>query len=260
MKFIGLRNFTDNLTDPTFWQSLSNTVVLSLESGVPQHLIAIPLAFAIQSGLKRIQGLVTAVYFLPYITSIVAIAIIFATLFSWQYGVINAAIDVLHRLPLIGGLLPTDRINWLGNRDFIQPSIAAVVIWRFTGWNTVLYLSGLQAIPKELYEAAQVDGATTWHQFRYITLPLLRPITFLAVTLTIIGNLQLFEEPYILAGGAGGAGNRGLTTVMYMYRTYGVYDEAGLASAMSWLLFIVIGGLTLVNNRIFGRAGIARGD
>jgi multiple sugar transport system permease protein len=254
---VGWRNFSDNLTDPTFWQSLKNTAIIALESGVPQHLIAIPLAFAIHTSLKRVQGLVTALYFLPYITSVVAISVIFVTLFSWQYGVLNVVLGALHGLPLIGGLFPAEKINWLGNRDFIQPAVASVVVWRYVGWNTVLYLSGIQSIPAELYEAASVDGASTGQQFRHVTLPLLRPIMFVAITLTLIGNLQLFEEPYIIAGDSGGIGGRALTTVMYMYRTYNFYGDAGLASAMSWLLFILIGGLTLINNRLFGKSRLS---
>lgn len=260
MKYIGWRNFADNLTDPTFWQSLKNTGIIALESGIPQHLIAIPLAFAIHTSLKRVQGLVTALYFLPYITSVVAVSVIFVTLFSWQYGVLNQALLALHHLPLIGGLFPAENINWLGNRNFIQPAVASVVVWRFVGWNTVLYLSGIQAIPSDLYEAAAVDGATTGQSFRYITLPLLRPIMFVAITLTLIGNLQLFEEPFIIAGDSGGIGNQALTTVMYMYRTYNFYGDAGLASAMSWLLFILIGGLTLLNNRLFGKSRLSGSD
>ncbi|WP_027482522.1 carbohydrate ABC transporter permease [Deinococcus pimensis] len=260
MKFVGWRNFTDNLTDPTFWQSLRNTAVIGIESGLPQHLIAIPLAFAIHMAFKKAQGFLTALYFLPYITSVVAIAVIFVTIFSWQYGVLNALLTFLAGLPVIGGLFPQEKINWLGNREFVQPAVAAVVVWRYVGWNVVLYLSGLQAIPKDLYEAASVDGATTGQSFRFITLPLLRPIMFVAITLTLIGNLQLFEEPYIIAGDSGGIGNVALTTVMYMYRTYNFYGDAGLAAAMSWLLFVLIGALTLVNNRIFGRERLSGSD
>ncbi|WP_034388762.1 carbohydrate ABC transporter permease [Deinococcus sp. YIM 77859] len=260
MKFVGWRNYADNLTDPAFWDALRNTLSLTVLSGIPQHLIAIPLAFAINTGLRCLQGPLTAVYFLPYITSVVAISVTFFTLFSWQYGVVNAALSALHELPLIGGLFPAEKINWLGEREFVQPAIALVVIWRFTGWNVVLYLSGLQSIPKELYEAAAVDGATRWQQFRFITLPLLRPMMFLAITLTLIGNLQLLEEPFILTNGTGGAGQEGTTAVMYMLRTYQVYSDAGLAAAMGWLLFVVILVLTFVNNRIFGRSGLAGRD
>ena len=257
MKFIGWRNFADNLTDPTFWQSLKTTAILALESGLPQHLIAIPLAFAIVMALKKVQSLVTAVYFLPYITSVVAISVVFFTLLSWQYGAINAVLTSLHHVPLIGGLFPAENINWLGERRYVQPAIALVIIWRYTGWNVLLYLAGLQAIPEDVYEAASVDGATRGQQFLYITLPLLRPTMFLAVTLTLIGGFQLFEEPFILTNGSGGVQQAGLTTLMYMYRTYNQYQDAGLAAAMSWLLVIVIGVLTFVNNRIFGRSGLA---
>ena len=260
MKFVGLRNYTDNLTDPAFWQSLKNTAILALLSGLPQHLLAIPLAFAVAGVLKRMQHLVTAVYFLPYITSIVAISVIFFTLFSWQYGVINAALVSLHQLPLIGGLFPAEKINWLGQKEYVQPAIALVVIWRYVGWNMLLYLAGIQSIPKELYEAASVDGATGGQQFRFITLPLLRPTMFMAVTLSLIGGFQLFEEPFILTNGSGGAGQAGLTTIMYMYRTYAQYSDAGVAAAMSWLLFAVIGVLTFLNNRAFGRSGLAGRD
>ncbi|MFB9993195.1 carbohydrate ABC transporter permease [Deinococcus oregonensis] len=260
MKFVGLRNFSDNLTDPTFWQSLRNTAILALESGVPQHLIALPLAFAIHMGLKRVQSLVTAVYFLPYITSVVAISVVFFTLFSWQYGALNAGLNALHNLPLIGGLFPGEKINWLGEVQYVQPAIALVVVWRYVGWNVLLYLAGLQAIPSDIYEAASIDGATRAQQFRFITLPLLRPTIFLAVTLTLIGGFQLFEEPFVLTNGSGGTGQQGLTTIMYMFRTYNSYSDAGVAAAMSWLLFAVIGVLSLINNRIFGRSGLAGKD
>lgn len=256
MKFVGLRNFSDNLTDPTFWQSLKNSAILAVESGVPQHLIAIPLAFAIHTGLKKAQHLITAVYFLPYITSVVAISVIFFTLLSWQYGVLNAALSSLHNLPVIGALFPAEKVNWLGEKQYVQPAIAAVIVWRYVGWNMLLYLSGLQAIPGELYEAASIDGATRAQQLRFITLPLLRPTIFLAVTLSLIGGFQLFDEPFILTNGTGGVSNYGLTTIMYMLRTYNAYGDAGLAAGMAWLLFVVIGVLTLINNRLFGRSGL----
>ncbi|HWG85210.1 MAG TPA: sugar ABC transporter permease [Deinococcales bacterium] len=258
--FVGFENYKFNLEDRLFWKSLINTFIIALESGIPQHLIAIPLAFAIHMGLKRFQSGITAVYFLPYITSTVAIALIFSTLFSRDFGVINAFINSLKGIPLIGGIFPEENINWLGSAAFVQPAISSVVVWRYVGWNTVLYLSGLQAIPRELYEAASVDGASTSQQFRFVTLPLLRPIMFLAVTLTIIGNLQLFEEPFVLVGPQGGFGQLGMTISMYMYRTAFEWTDFGTAAAMGWLLFLVIGALTLVNKLIFGRSGLARGD
>jgi multiple sugar transport system permease protein len=170
--------------------------------------------------------------------------------------VLNWALGVLNHVPLLGLLIPDEPIRWLGRAALIPWSIAVLVIWRYTGWNVVLYLSGLQAIPADLYEAAEVDGASRFQQFRFITLPLLRPIAFFAVTLTIIGNMQLFAEPFLLVNTDGGAGNAGLTSVMYLYKTAFTDLDMGLASAISWVLFAFIVILTIFNNRLF-RSGKA---
>lgn len=256
-KYVGLENYTFTLTDPMFWRSMWNTIWLGVFSGVPQHLIAIPLAFVIHMVLSRFKTFVTAVYFLPYITSSVAIALIFNTLFATHNGVINLVIAHLNTWPLMGALLPDQNINWFTSAN-IKYALALVVIWQFTGWNTLLYLSAIQAIPKDLYEAAAVDGATRVQQFRYITLPLLRPMMFFAVSLTIIGNMQLFEQPFVLLnGGASAATPGGQTATMYMYRTAFEWLEMGTAASIAWILFVFIGILTYLNNLIFGRA--ARG-
>jgi len=257
-KYVGFENYTFTLTDPMFWRAMWNTVWLGIFSGLPQHLIAIPLAFVIHMVLGRFKTLVMAVYFLPYITSSVAIALIFNTLFATHNGVINLVIAQLNTWPLLGWLLPDQNINWFLNST-IKYGLALVVVWQFTGWNTLLYLSAIQAIPKELYEAAAVDGASRYQQFRYITLPLLRPMMFFAVSLTIIGNMQLFEQPFVLLnGGASSATQGGQTATMYMYRTAFEWLEMGTAASIAWILFIFIGILTYLNNLIFGRA--ARGE
>lgn len=158
---------------------------------------------------------------------------------------------------MLGALLPDQNINWFTSAN-IKYALALVVVWQFTGWNTLLYLSAIQAIPKDLYEAAAVDGASRWQQFRYITLPLLRPMMFFAVSLTIIGNMQLFEQPFVLLnGGASTATPGGQTVTMYMYRTAFEWLEMGTAASIAWILFILIGVLTYLNNLIFGRG--ARG-
>lgn len=258
-KFIGLENYSFTLTDPMFKRSLSNTVWLGFVSGIPQHLLAIPLAFVIHMGLSRFKTLVTAIYFLPYITSSVAIALIFNTLFSGK-GVVNQTIGYLNTLPLLGWMMPDQPLNFFLNST-IKYGIALIVIWQYTGWNTLLYLSAIQAIPKDLYEAASVDGATRWEQFRFITLPLLRPMMFFAVSLTIIGNMQLFEQPFVLLnGGASSATQGGQTVAMYMYRTAFEWLEMGTAASIAWLLFAFIVILTLINNRLFGRAAQGRAE
>ncbi|MBI5255245.1 MAG: sugar ABC transporter permease [Burkholderiales bacterium] len=247
MRWVGLENYVFAITDPWFRKSLWNTLWFAIVSGVPQHLVALPLAFFIHTTLKRSRNLVVGAYFVPYITSSVAIALIFSTLFSKDFGVINALLGVLQP-----GSAP---IDWLGDARFAKPAVAFVVFWRYLGWNLVLYLSALQVIDHSLYEAATLDGASRWQQFRHITLPLLRPMMFFAITLTIIGNLQLFEEPFILIDADSGVASSVMTTAMFMYRMAFSDGDFGTASAVSWLLFLVIAALSWGNSRLFGRHG-----
>ena len=242
MEFVGVDNFAFALRDDWFWKSLANTGWLALASGVPQHLVAIPLAVFIHTSFNLGRDGVVGAYFLPYITSTVAIAIMFSSLFSTDYGLINQAI-----LALIGG----EPIDWLGQPENIKPAVAMIVFWRYLGFNLVLYLAALQTIPKDLYEAARMDGAGRVQQFLHITLPSLKPMILFGVTLSVIGGLQLFEEPFILTGGRGGSDQAGMTTAIYLYRMAFDFNDFGAASAMSWLLFVVVALLTWMTHRAF---------
>jgi multiple sugar transport system permease protein len=255
MRFVGLDNFAFAITDEWFWKSLKNTAWLALASGVPQHLIAIPLAYFIHTSFKRTRNAVIGAYFLPYITSTVAIAMMFSTLFSTDYGLINLTLRSLTKLPVLGGLFPVDPIDWLNRAENVKPAVALVVFWRYVGFNTVLYLAALQTIPKDIYEAATMDGAGRWQQFWFITLPSLKPMIYFGVTLSVVGGLQLFEEPFILTGGRGGTDQAGMTTAMYMYRTAFEFNDFGAASALSWLLFVFVALLTWLTNRAFKPRG-----
>jgi multiple sugar transport system permease protein len=242
MEFVGLANFAFAIEDEWFWKSLGNTAWLSVASGIPQHLVAIPLAVFIHSAFRRFRNGVTGAYFVPYITSTVAISIMFGALFSKDFGLINSV------LGSIFGLAP---IDWLVDEASIKPAIAVVVFWRYVGFNVVLYLAALQAIPKDLYEAATIDGASEFQQFLYITLPSLKPMMFFAFTLSVIGGLQLFEEPFILTNGNGGTDQAGMTAALYLYRMAFDFNDFGGASAMSWLLFLLVGLLTYLMNLAF---------
>ncbi len=246
MHWVGLDNFTFALGDEWFWKSLKNTAWLALASGAPQHLVAIPLAVFIHQSFKRLRNAVVGAYFLPYITSTVAIAIMFSSLFSTDYGLVNAGLHGLFGIP---------HIDWLGQPATIKPAIALIVFWRYLGFNVVLYLAALQTIPKELYEAATMDGAGRWQQFWAITLPSLKPMIYFGVTLSVIGGLQLFEEPFILTGGRGGADQSGMTAAIYLYRMAFDFNDFGGASAMSWLLFVVVAVLTWLTHRAFRPRG-----
>jgi len=242
MQFVGLDNFAFSLQDEWFWKSLGNTAWLAVASGVPQHLVAIPLAVFIHNAFVRSRNAVVGAYFLPYITSTVAIAIMFSSLFSTDFGLVNTGLQAV---------FGTEPIDWLGQPENIKPAIAMIVFWRYVGFNVVLYLAALQTIPRDLYEAATMDGAGRLQQFFFITLPSLKPMIFFGVTLSVIGGLQLFEEPFILTGGRGGSDQAGMTTAIYLYRMAFDFNDFGAASAMSWLLFFVVVVLTWLTNRAF---------
>lgn len=246
MRYVGGENFAFALQDEWFWKSMKNTAWLAVASGVPQHLVAIPLAVFIHNRFVRLRNAAVGAYFLPYITSTVAIAILFSSLFSTDYGVVNS---------VLRGLFGSQSVDWLGDPDHIKPAIAMVVFWRYVGFNVVLYLAALQTIPKDLYEAATMDGASGLQQFFHITLPSLKPMIFFGVTLSVIGGLQLFEEPFILTGGRGGSDQSGMTAAIYLYRMAFDFNDFGAASAMSWLLFAVVVVLTWLTNRAFRPKG-----
>jgi multiple sugar transport system permease protein len=264
MRYIGIENYVWLMDDPWFWRSITNTLWIAFASGVPQHVLAIPLAFALSRGIRRFRHPLTAAYFLPYITSAVAVALVFLTIFGTQFGILNAALQYLATAPwsawAFGGLADSLPVNWLGRAPNIKPAISILVIWQYFGFNVVLYAAGLATIPKDYYEAAEIDGANARQSFFHITLPLLRPMIFFAVSLTIIGNLQLFDQPFILTDGTGGTSQAGMTVVMYLYRTGFNWLEMGTAAAIAWLLVLLIGALTLIHFRFFGRSGLETRD
>ncbi len=257
MEWVGIENFKFVLEDDWFQKSLYNTFWIAIVSGLPQHLVAIPLAYFAHTYLRKHRNAVVGVYFLPFITSTVAIALVWNSLFSRDFGVINMALTSIGNFSIAGmhplaWLFPTTNVDW-AQPQYTKWMISSLVFWRYVGWNTVLYLSALQTIPRDLYEAATIDGASSRQQFWHITVPLLRPMMFFAVTLTIIGNLQLFEEPFIITGGTGGINQAGKTAAMHMYNTAFVDSDFGTASAVAWILFVIIGLMTWANNKFFAQ-------
>lgn len=238
-----------------FWRALWNTLWIGVVAGVPQHLVAVPLAFFIHTRLRRLRNPLLAVYFLPFITNIIALALVFEALFSANFGMVNTLFTTLGHWQVGGfaplsAIFPTEPVDW--NRPDQLPWVVAFVVWwRYVGWNTVLYVAALQTIPNELYEAARVDGVSTWQQFRHITVPLLRPMMFFAITMTLIGSLQLFEEPYVLTRTTGGIGQVAETGAMYMLKTAMTDGDFGTGSAIAWLMFAFVALLTWINHRVF---------
>ncbi len=247
-KFIGLGNYVNVLTvDPYFWRALFNTVVLLLTGSLLQHFFAVPLAVLINSKRVKNKELFKTAFFLPYITSTVSVVIIFGILFDTNYGVVNW---------LISKVSDREKIRWMQESFGIKVILSFILNWKFIGWNMVIYLAGLQAIPGELYESAEIDGATKVRQFFSITLPQLLPIIFFALALSIIGGMQIFEEPFILTGGyenLGGAQNSGLTAAYYLMFTAFKAYRLGKGSAIAWLMFLVIIMLNGINRKVTNR-------
>lgn len=240
MTQVGIRQYQSLLTDKDFIKSIGNTLIIFAESTVPMLLIALVTAFLLNSRAIKRPNLLKTIYFLPNVTSIVAIAIIFSTIFGNHFGIINYIIN------LCGG----KSIAWLKKPQLLQASIATLVAWRWTGYNMVIYLAGLQRISPDINEAASIDGASMWQIFWRITLPLLNPIIIFTVITTTIGGMQIFTEAQMLVegttsrGGGGGAGGGGLTLVFFLYRLAFVYNQYSYACAVSWALVLLIAAIS----------------
>ncbi len=260
MRFVAFENYEIALTDPWLWRSLKNTFWLAITSGVAQHLVAIPVAYILVSQGDKLRHWLTSAYFLPFITSTVAASLIFFNMYSPSSGIINQTLMYLADTKVLGWAFAWvneyQPIRWLDDATLIKPSIAIMVFWKYTGFNIVLYTTGLMTIPKDILEAARMDGANAFRRFWNISLPMIRPFIFFAVTMTIIGNLQLFEEPFVLTRGGGGTGQAGLTISMYLYKVGWEWLEMGTASAISWLLFALIAGCTTIQFLFFGKKGL----
>lgn len=210
--------------------------------------LALILAFIINSPYIRGKDFFRAAYFMPIVASAVAVSLIFISLLGQRYGLLNYALKFF-------GVEPVD---WLGSAAWLKPSIALVTIWQWTGYSMVIFLAGLQSINPELYEAARVDGAWTRHIFRHITLPLLRPVILFQVILSIIGAMQTFDIPVMLAGGTqssapGGTDRAGLVSMVLIYWTAFKYTQFGYAAAMAFVLFILIVIFSFLYNSWQGR-------
>ncbi len=248
MAWVGAENYTTLLVDDIWWQAIYNTIWLFFVATLPQLTFALILAFIINSTQIWGKDLFRAAYFMPIVASAVAVSLIFNSLFGQRYGMLNYFLSNF-------GVAP---IDWLGSATWLKPSIALVTIWQWTGYSMIIFLAGLQSISLELYEAARVDGAKTRHIFRHITLPLLRPVILFQVILAIIGAMQSFDLPVMLAGGTqssapGGTGRAGLVSMVMLYWTAFKYGQFGYASAMAFVLFILIVTFSFLYNRWQGR-------
>lgn len=234
-EFIGLSNYEALfMNDPLFWKSVANTFSIWVISTIPQLILALILAFILNQAFLKAKGIFRLAIFMPNITSVVAVAIIFSAMFGTNYGVVNYVFTLF-------GFEPFD---WTGSYIGTQLAISAMVMWRWVGYNTIIYLAGLQGISRDLYEAATIDGASKPQQFIYLTVPLMRPIILFTVILSTIGGMQIFAEPLLFGRGAS---NQGLTMTLYLYEEAFTRFSFGYGAAIAWVLFVIIILFSLVN-------------
>jgi cellobiose transport system permease protein len=240
--FIGLDNYAELLHDDYFWNAVRNTFAIWVISTVPQLVLALGLAHLLNTRLHAKTFFRMGVM-LPQVTSLVAVALIFTQLFSRDYGLFNY---------LLGGI-GIGPIDWEAGEISSWVAISTMVTWRWTGYNALLYLAAMQAIPDDLYESAAIDGAGRWKQFWHITVPMIRPTIIFTVIVSTIGGLQLFTEPYLFQpikqGALGGSARQYQTISMYLYeKSFGSSQfDFGYAAAIAWCLFLIIVVVSFVN-------------
>ena len=236
--WVGIDNYTRLADDEIFLKAARNTLIFVL-FGVPLTLaLGLAAAVGLNQALGRAQALFRIGYYLPVVTSIVAIAVIWRYLLHPDYGLVNAAL----------GTVGIDPVNWLGQSKTALGSIIALGIWRNFGFDMVIFLAALQGINPSLLEAARVDGATSWQVFRRVTLPLLRPVILFLAIVTSSGYLQLFEEPFVMTGG--GPLNSTVSVSMYVYQQGFSFLNLGYASAVAYALFMAIIVLAVIQFRV----------
>ncbi|MCI1748935.1 MAG: sugar ABC transporter permease [Acidipropionibacterium sp.] len=241
--FVGTQNFQYLLGDPLFWKSLLNTVVIGIMATVPCLVLATLVALGLNSTV-RFSNTYRVAYLIPNITSLVAMGILFSSIFSSNFGIANALLNWI-------GLSP---IRWMQTEWGIKVAISTLSCWSFVGYNSLLILAGLQSIDKQVYEAAHLDGAGPVRTFFSITLPLLRPIVIFVTIMSTIGSLQSFTEAQVMtssqtsgSANAGGVGNSGLTMVLYFYSVAFQENRYGYGATIAWGVMIVVVIGTIIN-------------
>jgi multiple sugar transport system permease protein len=237
----GLDNYSRLFADSNFYTSLTNTLVYVLVSLV----VVVPLALLIAQALNgrglRARDFFRFVYFTPTVLSPIVIALVFQLLYDKNFGLLNAAIQAT-----VGG----GGIDWLGSPVWAKVSVSILIVWRWTGYLTIFFLAGLQGVPRELYEAAEIDGAGPVKRFFNITIPSLRPVTAFVVVTSLVGSAQIFEEPYLLT--AGGPDFATLSVAQFIYRAAFQRQEIGYAAAAGVTLFVIVFGIGQIANRLLG--------
>ncbi|CAL9295763.1 hypothetical protein SUDANB148_02523 [Streptomyces sp. SudanB148_2056] len=245
MNWVGLKNYTRIFDDDFFWNAAQNTLTIGIISTVPQLMIAMGIAHILNYKL-RASTFWRVAMLAPYATSIAAATLVFVLLFGRDYGMINWAL----------GAVGIDPIGWQDDKWPGQIAVSTIIIWRWTGYNALIYLAAMQAIPQDLYESAALDGASRWRQFLHVTLPSLRPTILFTVVVSTIGASQVFGEPLLFdpnKGASGGAEHQFQTLGLYLYEQGWINQHLGRASAIAWTMFAILIVIGLINQLISRR-------
>lgn len=247
LRFVGFNNYIELLQTALFWTALGNTLYFVIV-GVPLSIAAsLGAALLLNSRLARFRGFFRVALFAPVVTTLVAVAVIWRYLLHTRYGLLNYGLTSI-------GIEP---IDWLGDPNWAMPSIILFAVWKNFGYNMIIFLAGLQTIPRELYEAAGIDGASAWQQFRFVTLPSLAPVVLLVSILTMTGYFQLFAEPYVMT--QGGPLESTVSVLYFMYEEGFKWWNLGSASAIAFMLFVLMFAVTLVQLWIARRGTFPEG-
>jgi len=237
-RFVGLRNYLQLFHDSLFWKALQNTFYFVLVGGPLSVLVSLAAALLINSKLVRFKAFFRVVYFAPVVTTLVAVAVVWRFIYHPRFGLVNYVLN----------LVGIGSIDWLGDPVWAMPAIILMAVWKNFGYNMIIFIAGLQNIPESLYEAARVDGANAWHQFKSVTVPMLAPTSLFVGVITMIGYFQLFAEPYVMT--QGGPLNSTLSIVLFMYQQGFRWWNMGYSAAIAFVLFAIIFAGTLIQFRI----------
>ena len=237
-RVVALHNYRELLGSGIFWTAFINTLYFALVGGPLTVVVSLAAALLVNARLTKYKALFRTVYFAPVVTTLVAVAIVFKYIYHPRFGMLNRALGALH--------LPTP--DWLGNPRLAMFAIILLAVWKGFGYTMIIFITGLQNIPEELYEAARIDGAGKLQQFRHVTVPMLGP-TFLFVGVVVaIGQIQIFAEPYVMT--QGGPLNKTVTVVMLMYQQGFKFWRMGYAASVAFILFLLIGAATVLQMRM----------
>jgi len=237
-RFVGLSNYRNLVHNPTFWTAIENTFYFALVGGPLTVAVSLGAALLVNAKAIRLRGLFRTIYFTPFVTTLVAIAVVWRYLYHPRYGLLNYLLAHI-------GIGP---IDWLGDPHWAMPAIIIMAIWKNFGYNMLIFIAGLQSIPEELYEAARIDGAGALRRFRHITIPQLAPTFLFVGVVTMIGYFQLFAEPYVMT--AGGPLRATTSLVLFMYEEGFRWWRMGVAAAIAFILFGIILLWTLLQMRV----------